>query len=214
MNEVVFNTLKGKDFVVKNFLIKVATELKLSLNETLLLIYFLNQEEPTLNIQNITNNIYLTEEEIMEAFTRLMGINLISVEVIKMRDGKRNEIISLDNIFKHVTSEITKNHQESQKENLFDVFESEFARPLSPLEFELIDDWLTQGIDESLIIAALKEATYNGVKSLRYITKILLAWQEKGYKTKEDINKSQRQESKDELLSDLFDYDWLADGQE
>ena len=172
MNEVVFNTLKGKDFVVKNFLIKVATELKLSLNETLLLIYFLNQEEPTLNIQNITNNIYLSEEEIMEAFTRLMGINLISVEVIKMRDGTRSEIISLDNIFKHVTSEITKTHQESQKENLFDVFESEFARPLSPMEFELINDWLTQGIDESLIIAALKEATYNGAKSLRYITKI------------------------------------------
>lgn len=214
MNEVVFNTLKGKDFVVKNFLIKVATELKLSLNETLLLIYFLNQEEPTLNIQNITNNIYLSEEEIMEAFTRLMGINLISVEVIKMRDGTRSEIISLDNIFKHVTSEITKTHQESQKENLFDVFESEFARPLSPMEFELINDWLTQGIDESLIIAALKEATYNGAKSLRYITKILLAWQEKGYKTKDDINKTQRQESNDELLTDLFDYDWLADGQE
>ncbi|MDE5630660.1 MAG: DnaD domain protein [Bacilli bacterium] len=214
MNEVVFNTLKGKDFVVKNFLIKVATELKLSLNETLLLIYFLNQEEPTLNIQNITNNIYLTEEEIMEAFTRLMGINLISVEVIKMRDGTRSEIISLDNIFKHVTSEITKNHQESQKENLFDVFESEFARPLSPMEFELINDWLIQGIDESLIIAALKEATYNGAKSLRYITKILLAWQEKGYKTKEDINKTQKQESNESLLTDLFEYDWLADGQE
>ena len=150
----------------------------------------------------------------MEAFTRLMGINLISVEVIKMRDGTRSEIISLDNIFKHVTSEITKNHQESQKENLFDVFESEFARPLSPMEFELINDWLIQGIDESLIIAALKEATYNGAKSLRYITKILLAWQEKGYKTKEDINKTQKQESNESLLTDLFEYDWLADGQE
>ena len=214
MNEVVFNTLKGKDFVVKNFLIKVATELKLSLNETLLLIYFLNQEEPTLNIQNITNNIYLTEEEIMEAFTRLMGINLISVEVIKMRDGTRSEIISLDNIFKHVTSEITKSHQESQKENLFDVFESEYGRPLTPIEFELINDWLNQGIDESLIIEALKESTYNGVKSLRYITKILLSWQEKGYKTKEDINKRQKSEKDENLLTDLFEYDWLEDGQD
>ena len=214
MNEVVFNTLKGKDFVVKNFLIKVATELKLSLNETLLLIYFLNQEEPTLNIQNITSNIYLSEEEIMASFTRLMSINLISVEVIKMRDGTRSEIISLDNIFKHVTSEITKSHQESQKENLFDVFESEYGRPLTPMEFELINDWLNQGIDESLIIAALKESTYNGVKSLRYITKILLSWQEKGYKTKEDINKSQKAENSDSLLTDLFDYNWLDDGQE
>lgn len=214
MNEVVFNTLKGKDFVVKNFLIKIATELKLSLNETLILIYFLNQEEPTLNIKNITSNIYLSESEIMEAFTRLVGINLISVEVIKMSDGTRSEIISLDNIFKHITSEITKNHQENQKENLFEVFEHEFGRPLTPMEYELINDWLNQGIDETLITEALRESIYNGAKSLRYINKILLAWQEKGYKTKEDINNSQKKTNNDDLLKDLFDYNWLDDGQE
>ena len=43
MNEVVFKTLKEKDFIIKNYLIKVALELKLSLNETLLLVYFMNQ---------------------------------------------------------------------------------------------------------------------------------------------------------------------------
>ena len=58
MNEVVFKTLKEKDFIIKNFLIKVALELKLSLNETILLVYFMNQEEPTLNIENITSNVY------------------------------------------------------------------------------------------------------------------------------------------------------------
>ena len=214
MNEVVFKTLKGKDFVVKNFLIKVATELNLSLNETLLLIYFLNQEEPTLNIQNISSNIYLSEEEIMEAFTRLMGINLISMEVFKMQDGTRSEVISLDNIFKHITSEITKKHKENQKENLFEIFEKEFGRPLTPMEFELIDDWLKQGIAEELIIEALRESIYNGAKSLRYVSKILLSWQEKGYKTKEDTIRSQKSSNNDELLKDLFDYNWLDDGQE
>lgn len=214
MNEVVFNTLKGKDFVVKNFLIKVATELKLSLNETLLLIYFMNQEEPTLNVQNITNNIYLTEEEIMEAFTRLMAINLISVEVIKLRDGTRTELISLDNVIKHATSEITKTHQNNQKQNLFEVFECEFGRGLSPMEYELINSWLNEGLEEELIIQALKEATYNGAKNLRYISKILIAWQQKGYKSKEDISKNQKTESDEGLLKDLFDYNWLDDEQE
>lgn len=85
MNEVVFKTLKEKDFIVKNFLIKVAIELKLSLNETVLLIYFMNQEEPTLNIENITSNMYLTEHEVMEAFSRLTSINLITVNVIKKK---------------------------------------------------------------------------------------------------------------------------------
>ena len=41
MNEVVFKTLKEKDFIVKNYLLKVAADLKLTLNDTLLLIYFM-----------------------------------------------------------------------------------------------------------------------------------------------------------------------------
>lgn len=85
MNEVVFKTLKEKDFIIKNFLIKVALELKLSLNETILLVYFMNQEEPTLNIENITSNVYLNEEEIMQAYSRLIGINLVTVKVIKKK---------------------------------------------------------------------------------------------------------------------------------
>ena len=93
MNEVVFKTLKEKDFIIKNFLIKVALELKLSLNETILLVYFMNQEEPTLNIENITSNVYLNEEEIMQAYSRLIGINLVTVKLIKKENGMRKEII-------------------------------------------------------------------------------------------------------------------------
>ena len=211
MNEVVFKTLKEKDFVVKNFLIKVATELKLSLNETILLIYFMNQEEPTLNIKNITSNVYLTEEEIMEAFSRLVGINLISMSVVKNNDGTRSEIISLDNIIKQVSTDITKKHNVEIKENIFEIFEREFGRPLSPMEYEIINDWISQGTSEELILEALREAIYNGVKSLRYISKIILSWQEKGYKNKNDVNKGLRKESEENMLTDLFDYNWLED---
>lgn len=211
MNEVVFKTLKEKDFVVKNFLIKVATELKLSLNETILLIYFMNQEEPTLNIKNITSNVYLTEEEIMEAFSRLVGINLISMSVVKNNDGTRSEIISLDNIIKQVSTDITKKHNVEIKENIFEIFEREFGRPLSPMEYEIINDWISQGTSEELILEALREAIYNGVKSLRYISKIILSWQEKGYKNKNDVNRGLRKESEENMLTDLFDYNWLED---
>ena len=211
MNEVVFKTLKEKDFVVKNFLIKVATELKLSLNELILLIYFMNQEEPTLNVENISANVYLTEEEIMEAFSRLIGINLISMNVIKNSNGTRSEIISLDNIIKQVSTDITKKHKDETKENIFEVFEREFARPLSPMEYEIINDWLSQGTHEELILEALREAIYNGVKSLRYISKIILSQKEKGYKNKSDVNRGLRKESEENMLTDLFDYNWLED---
>lgn len=211
MNEVVFKTLKEKDFIVKNFLLKVATELKLTLNETILLIYFMNQEEPTLNIENITSTVYLSENEIMEAFTKLISINLITLNVLKKEDGTRYEVISLDNIIKYVTTDITKKHSSQEKENLFEIFEREFARQLSPMEYEIINEWLSSGINKELIIEALREAIYNGAKSLKYISKILQSWQEKGYKTKTDISDGLKKESEDSMLTDLFDYNWLED---
>lgn len=209
MNEVVFKTLKEKDFIVKNFLIKVAIELKLSLNETVLLIYFMNQEEPTLNIENITSNMYLTENEIMEAFSRLVSINLISINVIKKEDGTRVEVISLDNIIKQATTDITKKHASREKDNLFNVFEREFARPLSTMEFEIINEWLNEGFSKEMIIEALKESVYNGYHSLKNISSQLLYWKEKGYKNKSDITKGLRSESDNSVLTELFDYNWL-----
>lgn len=209
MNEVVFKTLKEKDFIVKNFLIKVATELKLSLNETILLIYFMNQEEPTLNIENITSNMYLTENEIMEAFSRLVSINLISINVIKREDGTRDEVISLDNIIKQATTDITKKHASREKDNLFNIFEREFARPLSTMEFEIINEWLNEGFSKEMIIEALKESVYNGYHSLKNISSQLLYWKEKGYKNRSDITKGLRSESDSSVLTELFDYNWL-----
>ena len=97
MNEVVFKTLKEKDFIVKNFLIKLSVELNLTLNDTLLLIYFMNQEEPTLNLPNISQTIYLSEEQILESFHKLIGIKLITMKIEKDSKGVRKEVISLDN---------------------------------------------------------------------------------------------------------------------
>ncbi len=211
MNEVVFNTLKEKDFIIKNFLIKVALELKLTLNETLLLVYFMNQEEPTLNIPNITSSVYLQEKEIMEAFSKLISINLITVNVVKDEKGIRKEIISLDNIIRYVTTDITKNHNTHENENLFETFEREFGRTLSTMEFEIINEWLDSGYSKELILESLKECVYNGYKSLKSISSQLDYWKEKGYKTKEDIQNSLKEEAEKSEPLDLFDYNWLED---
>ena len=211
MNEVVFKTLKEKDFIIKNFLIKVALELKLSLNETILLVYFMNQEEPTLNIENITSNVYLNEEEIMQDYSRLIGINLVTVKVIKKENGMRKEIISLDNIIRYVTTDITKKHATVEKENLFDVFEREFGRTLSTMEFEIINEWMDSGFSKELILEALKESIYDGYRSLKSISTKLEYWKEKGYKNRHDINKGLKEEAENTLFPELFDTNWLDD---
>lgn len=209
MNEVVFKTLKEKDFIIKSYLIKIATELKLSLSETLLLVYFMNQDEPQLNVPNIMATIYLSEQEIIEAFSKLESIGLITINVTKSADGTVNEIISLDNIIKQVTTDITKSHKKETDTNLFEVFEREFGRQLSTMEYEIINEWLNTGYSKELIIEALRESIYNGVKSLKYISKILLSWKEKGIKSKNDVNNSYKDESLERTSVNLFSYNWL-----
>ena len=209
MNEIIYNTLKKKDYMVKNFLLKIIKDADLSLNEAILIIYFMNQETPILDIDNIKEEAYLTEEEIMEAYEKLVTLGILETKVIKKENGIREEIISLDGIIKSVSQDITKEGKAKLTVDLFQKFEEEFGRSLSPMEYEIINNWLDTGTSEELILEALKEAIYNNVKSLRYIEKILLNWKDKGYKNKSDVSNGLMQESNDNVLTDLYDFNWL-----
>lgn len=54
-------------------------------------------------------------------------------------------------------------------------FAQEFGRLLTPMEKEIISDWLKENTDE-ILTKALKEAVFNGAVHLRYINKILESW--------------------------------------
>jgi len=68
--------------------------------------------------------------------------------------------------------------------NIYEVFEKELNRTLSPLEFSIINEWVNFGYSDELIINALKEAVSKNKRSLRSIDKILLQWQ-----TRDDMEK-------------------------
>ena len=68
--------------------------------------------------------------------------------------------------------------EEAVYQHLFRRFEEEFGRPLSPMECEMLTQWVDQdGYSEELILAALREAVFSGKASFRYIDRILLEWQ-------------------------------------
>ena len=211
MNNVIYKALKKKDYLIKNYLIEVAHELSLDLNDLLLLIYFTNQEVPTFDLENIKHNIYLSEDEAISSYDKLLELNLIESKDIKNKEGIMEQIISTDNILKYVTNDIQKDIKKEIKNNIFEEIENEFGRTLSPMEFEVVNGWLDK-YDESLIHEALKEAVLSNAKSFRYITRILEAWTEKGMKTANDVAK--KQQTTDNKKIDLFEYDWLKDTDE
>ncbi len=208
-NEVIYNIIKNKDYIIRPFLFKIIKENNLNINEILLLIYLTNQEHPELDLKLINKITTMNNEEIINSFNTLMEKNLISTNIIK--DGDRiDEEISLDGIYKLAATNINKKITKNQEKNIFELFENEFARPLTPMEYELINAWIESGINEELIKEALKEATYNGVNNFRYIDKILYEWGKKGYKTIDDINKNKmKKEEKNEKNVSFFEYNWL-----
>lgn len=207
-NEVIYSIIKNKDYIIRPFLFKIIKENNLTINETLLLIYLTNQEHPVLDLNLINNITSLTNAEILESFSSLTSKNLISTNITK--DGDRvNEEISLDSIYKLAASDINKKVTKKSSKNIFETFEKEFARPLSPMEYEFINAWIESGMSEELIKEALKEATLNGVSNLRYIDKIIYEWTKKGYKTVSDVENNRMKKDKEEKNNYFFEYNWL-----
>ena len=73
---------------------------------------------------------------------------------------------------------------------IYQKFQEEMGRPLSPVEGEQIKDWYYgMSLSGELIYEALKRAVLIDKRNFQYINKILLDWHRKGYSSKEDLKK-------------------------
>ena len=64
----------------------------------------------------------------------------------------------------------------NQLNNVFEQFQNELGRSLSPIEVSTIREWVSMGYTDEIIIDALKEAINQGKKSIKSVDKILLTW--------------------------------------
>ena len=201
--------VKAKDYVLRKELFPLIWEYKLNLEEVLLLIYFMNEDVPTFDVEQINRITMISVNTILDSFTSLTNKGLISIDVIKENSGVK-EVVNLDPIYKCMVDGLMKNNKKVVNNNIFEKFEKEFSRTLSPMEYEIINDWLDNNISEELILGALKEATYNGVNNLRYIDKIIYDWNKKGFKNMEDVNNHLRnRNTSDKSVKEISDYNWL-----
>ena len=202
---------KSQKYITNNLFVKKAIALKLSLEEFIMLTYFDNDYNSYLNMDELSKNIGLSSEKAYETFTNLLSKKLIDVKTEKDIEGRMIEKVCLDNFYTMIVEEKQNIIKEEKKTDIYAEFEKEFARPITSMEYEIIGAWLEHNYSEELIVGALKEAVYNGVRNLRYIDKILYEWNKKGFKTMEDVNNHliKRESKKEE--SELFDYNWLDD---
>ena len=202
--------IKNKDVVIPSLLFYNYRKLNMNAEELILLSYLINSGE-FFNPKKISNDLSIPLGELMETLEHMKEIDLVKIELKKV-NNVRVEVINMDGFYNKLLSLLMDEEPKEDKSQIFDIFEKEFGRTLSPIEYEIINAWKDSNISEETILLALREAVYNGVNNLRYIDKILSEWTKKGIKTKADLEQNKRtfNSQKKEYPKEV-DYDWLND---
>lgn len=215
--------LKKGNFVVPLYFFQLRNHFSVSFDCFIFLMYLTNLGESFIFDPNrYANDLAISLPEVLSYIDELSEKRYINLEVIKNEKGIMEEYVLLELFYDKVTSLMIEDINQvtvdnNNTANIYETIEKEFARPLSPMEYEIISAWLEDGTDENLILEAVKEAVYSGVCKLNYIDKIIYEWGKKGIKTVEDVHKNrsnfkEKQEKKEKL--ELFEYDWFEDGED
>lgn len=169
----------------------------------------------------LSERMTLSSEDCMQLVRTLIQKDVLLIEEHK---EPYSESYSLSPLWKKLSAFIVNNEKKIEatiaEENLYTLFENEFARPLSPIECETLAMWIDEDKHSTeLIKAALKESVLSGKLNFRYIDRILFEWKKNGIKTVEEAHtygerfrrQPQRQNQEKEVKSNISYpfYNWL-----
>lgn len=146
--------------------------LGLNANETVvvLLIDFLNEHHYEISLELLAKKTGFSEEELNEVLSTLAAKKYLTIKAsAKEICFNINGLLDTD----------TARDAAVMDAGLYDVFESEFGRPLSSVEMEKISEW-NRTTDKRMIMLALREASAYQKRTFAYIDKILSEWKKNG----------------------------------
>ncbi len=204
--------ISEKQVVIPLYLLKKCQEFNLSTSELLLLLYLFNKDKTVFNPEMISKDLKMDLLNVMENISNLTDKGLINVNAEKNDNGIMEEVIDLSCLIEILSLDIIKdlNSEEESNMDISSLIEEEFGRKLTNLEHDMINDWEKNNYSKELIREAVKEASLNGVTTLRYIDKILFDWNRLGIRKKEDIKKNNNSIEKVEI----YNCDWLNEDDE
>ncbi|MBK0040214.1 MULTISPECIES: DnaD domain protein [Leuconostoc] len=111
--------------------------------------------------------------------------SLIKRELMQVKGGAiKTEVYDFTPLFDKLLGGTIVEHSEllsdgkSTRRQIMQTLESEFGRPLSPMEMQTISHWFDQDhFEPVMMMLAIQEAVANNARSLRYIETILTNWQ-------------------------------------
>jgi len=197
---------------IPKYLLTHYKEIGLNDHEMMVLIQILCEAEtnPYPSIATLAGRMTASSADIEEVVGRLVELKLLAIErywnPIEQIWGNSYSFVGLIDelaelwaiersqqleeertLKKSQSSSHTTSPANPPMENLVHVFEQELGRPLTSLECENIDRWLSSHFTEELIIEALRRGVSAGIRNFRYLDSILREWEKKGLRTRAEI---------------------------
>lgn len=202
-NDLIKKWIDEGQTVLPTLLLKHYRDIDLSNDELVLILQlksYMDRGDYFPNMELIARNMHLSEENVFKALHQLTQKNVLAIETTVDEKGITQDAYSLDFLWEKLViflkqTQFTeeKSIQENQSKNLYQIFEEEFGRPLSPIEMETLVMWVEEdNYSPELIKMALKEAVLSQVYNFKYIDRILLNWEKKNIRTKEQVEKESR----------------------
>ncbi|MFC4077948.1 DnaD domain protein [Salinithrix halophila] len=187
---------------------------------------------PFPTVSQLEERMSVSADQIVRWLQTLVRGGFLEIEESVDEDGLRSERYSISPLLQQLAASCLDRHGAKPDEgakatydNLFQLFEREFGRPLSPMDCETLSQWVdVDGHKEELIVAALREAVFVGKPSFRYIDRILLEWQRNQVRTPEEAVEFSRrfrqkgvlyqsgEEQKDRDTDSFSFYNWVNQG--
>ena len=132
---------------------------------------------------------------------QMMSNKLVVQQMRKLDDGKEDAfwdftplINKLSTFNEQEATEQVNTNTGNQRKETFNKIEAEVGRPLSPMEMQIVNDWIDRDHYKAAIIdLALRQAVMNNALSLQYMDRILRNWSRQGLKSVHDVQEHERQ---------------------
>lgn len=206
--------LKAGETTVSNLLIENYQKIGLKDDEFLFLLQlFRSQGAGDLfpDLSSISKIMGKSTDTIYKLLNQLVSRGFVSIETQQNQQGQMIDTYDLLPVFQKIDLLLQTTQQkeeqvtsENEIKQLYQGFEKEFGRSLSPIELEMIGQWLEMDhYDPEIIRLALREAVLNQAYSLKYIDRILLAWERKNITTKEQVAEDQKRRKQSLIQNEI-----------
>ena len=125
---------ESKDFVINSNIVKSISTIDITLDEFLLVLYFINIS-CYLDTENIKDKLGFDDEKTYNTFSSLLNKKYIEIEVTNNNSGVL-EKVKLEPLYDRLA---LNKKIETNETDLYSLFERELGRTLSSFEYELIN---------------------------------------------------------------------------